>query len=654
MMKARLAWAMGTLLVAGTLNAQQPATTQSKYDPHALFSPLFYTQNGNEYRTATGEPGPSYWQNKVDYQIAAKLDDTKNEVSGVVTITYKNNSPLKLPYLWLQLDQNLFNKESRGQAKMPATGRSRYGDAKSGFDGGYKIKSVQLINGTAASNANYLITDTRMQVKLASALAAKGGTLKFRIEYSYTVPQYGADRTGIQSTKNGDIYAIAQWFPRLCVFDDVRGWNTDPYLGASEFYCEYGDFDVSITAPANHIVVASGDLLNPAEVFTPKQLQKYNQAKTSDATVMIRDSAEVTDPASRPSKPTLTWKYKMVNARDFAWASSKSFILDAARMNLPGGKTALAISAYPAESNGKNAWSRSTEYTKGSIENYSKRWFTYPYPAAVNVATNIGGMEYPGIVFCSYRARTAGLFGVTDHEFGHTWFPMIVGSNERRYGWMDEGFNTFINGIAEKDFNNGEYASQKRSAHGNRLFSANIESVLNTPDGMAERNIGSLLYSKPGFALGLLRDEVLGEERFDFAFRKYISDWSYKHPTPTDFFRSIENSAGEDLAWFWKAVFFETYSLDQAVSKVEYLENDMKKGAIVTIDNLEKMAMPVTIEYTTASGKVARKKLPVEIWQNNISWKVLLPTEEEVTKVVIDPDKVLPDANGANNTWSKQ
>jgi hypothetical protein len=262
-------------------------------------------------------------------------------------------------------------------------------------------------------------------------------------------------------------------------------------------------------------------------------------------------------------------------------------------------------------------------------------------------------MEYPGIVFCSYRAKTAGLWGVTDHEFGHTWFPMIVGSNERRYGWMDEGFNTFINGIAEEDFNKGEYASPKRSAHGSRLFSSNIESVLNTPDGMLERNIGNLLYSKPGFALGLLRDEVLGEERFDYAFRKYIRDWSYKHPTPWDFFRSIENSAGEDLAWFWKAVFIETYSLDQAVSKVEYLDNDAKKGAVVTIDNLEKMAMPVTIEYTTASGKTARKKLPVEIWQNNISWKVLLPTEEEITKVVIDPDKVLPDANSANNTWTK-
>lgn len=654
MMKLRLTWALGTLLVAGSLYAQQAATTtQSKYDPHALFSPIFYTQNGNEYRTATGEPGPAYWQNKADYQINASLDDNKNEVTATVTISYKNNSPQKLPYIWLQLDQNLFNKESRGQAKMPATGRSRYGDAKSSFDGGFKIKSVQLINGTTASNADYLITDTRMQVRLANSLAAKGGLLKLKIEYSYTVPQYGADRTGIQPTKNGDIYAIAQWYPRLCVFDDVRGWNTDPYLGASEFYLEYGDFEVNITAPSSHIVVASGELLNPQEVFTAKQLQKYNQAKTSDATVVIRDSTEITDPASRPSKPTLTWKFKINNARDFAWASSKSFILDAARMNLPDGKKGLAISAYPIESNGEKAWSRSTEYTKASIESYSKRWFPYPYPAAVNVATNIGGMEYPGIVFCSWRSRAGGLWGVTDHEFGHTWFPMIVGSNERRYGWMDEGFNTFINEISSRDFNNGEYASPKRSAHGSRLFSSNIESVFNTPDGMLERNIGALLYSKPGFALGLLRNEVLGPERFDYAFRKYIRDWAYKHPTPWDFFRSMENSTGEDLAWFWKSVFIETYSLDQAVSKVEYLDNDAKKGAIVTIDNLEKMAMPVTIEYTTASGKTGRKKLPVEIWQNNISWKVLLPTDEEVIKVVIDPDKVLPDANGANNTWTK-
>ena len=640
------------LFLAGFMSAGAQSDS-SRYDAHDLFSPIFYTQNGNEYRAATGEPGPAYWQNRVDYQINASLNETTKEITSTVVISYKNNSPLQLPYVWLQLDQNLFNPASRGQAKMPATGRSRYGDASNPFDGGYKIRSVKIVEGSKETESIYVVTDTRMQVRLAKALAAKTGALKLKIEYSYTVPDYGADRTGILPTKNGNIFAIAQWFPRMCVFDDVRGWNTDPYLGASEFYCEYGDFDVSITAPATMIVAGSGELQNPSEVLTATQLQRYNKAKQSDATVMIRDSSEVLDPASRPSKPTLTWKFKIMNSRDFAWAASRSFVWDAARMNLPDNKKGLAMSVYPAEAGGARGWGRSTEYTKGSIENYSKRWFPYPYYSAVNVASNIGGMEYPGIVFCSANARTAGLFGVTDHEFGHTWFPMIVGSNERRYGWMDEGFNTFINGIAAADFNNGEYNTPKRSAQKSSLFRANMESVLNTPDAMMERNIGTLLYSKPGFALGLLRDVVLGEDRFDYAFRQYIKNWSFKHPTPTDFFRSIENGAGEDLAWFWKSVFFQTYLLDQAVTKVEYVKNVPANGALITIANLEKMAMPVTVEYTTASNVTARKVLPVEIWQSTGVWKFAVPTKEEIIKVVIDPDKVLPDLRPENNTWSK-
>ncbi|MFN4312707.1 MAG: M1 family metallopeptidase [Chitinophagaceae bacterium] len=650
-MMKRLFLFVACWFVAASMVSAQTEGTGSTYDPHALFSPMFYTYNGNSYRAANGEPGPDYWQNRVDYRIDAKLDEEKKEVTATVTISYTNNSPQRLPFIWLQMDQNLFNKESRGQAKMPATGRSRYGDASSDFDGGYKVKSVKLVNGASSSDANYLITDTRMQVRLAQAMAARGGKLQLRIEYSYTVPDYGADRTGVLNTKNGNIFAIAQWFPRMCVFDDVRGWNTDPYLGASEFYCEYGNFEVNITAPSPMIVAASGELQNPQEVLTAQQLQRYNKAKQSDETVMIRDSAEVLNPASRPSKPSLTWKFKLNNARDFAWTASRSFIWDAARMNLPDGKKGLAMSVYPVESNGRNAWSRSTEYTKASIENYSKRWFPYPYYSAVNVATNIGGMEYPGIVFCSYRARTSGLFGVTDHEFGHTWFPMIVGSNERRYGWMDEGFNTFINGIAEEDFNNGEYYRKPGSAHKSRLFAKGMESVYNTPDGMMERNIGSLLYAKPGFALTLLRNEILGPDRFDYAFRKYIRDWSYKHPTPWDFFRSMENSAGEDLAWFWKSIFIETYQLDQAVSKVEYRSNDPKNGALVTIENLQQMAMPVTVEYKTVSGQTGRLKLPVEIWQSTGVWKFALPTKEAISTVVLDPEKVLPDMNPDNNTW---
>ncbi|MET0635793.1 MAG: M1 family metallopeptidase [Chitinophagaceae bacterium] len=639
-------------LLLGVVAAQSQSDS-SVYDPHTLFSPLFYTQAGNEYRAATGEPGPAYWQNKVDYQISATLNETAKEVTSTVVISYKNNSPVELPYLWLQLDQNLFSSSSRGQAKMPATGRSRYGDAANPFEGGYKIKSVKLVDGSKENETVYIITDTRMQVRLAKALAAKTGSLKLKIEYSFTVPDYGADRTGILATKNGNIFAVAQWFPRMCVFDDVRGWNTDPYLGASEFYCEYGDFDVNITAPAAMIVAGSGELQNPQEVLTAKQLQRYNQAKQSDATVAIRDSSEVTDPASRPTRPTLTWKFKMQNSRDFAWAASKAFIWDAAKMNLPDNKKGLAMSVYPIEAAGPGAWGRSTEYTKASIENYSKRWFPYPYYSAVNVAANLGGMEYPGIVFCGANSRGAGLWGVTDHEFGHTWFPMIVGSNERRYGWMDEGFNTFINGIAAEDFNRGEYKSPKRSAHRSGLFRSSMESVLSTPDAMMERNIGALLYAKPGFALGLLRDVVLGQDRFDYAFRLYIKNWSFKHPTPWDFFRSMENGSGEDLAWFWKSVFLETYQLDQAVTKVEYVKNVPANGALITIANLEKMAMPVTVEYTTASNVVARKELPVEIWQSTGVWRFAVPTKEEIIKVVIDPDKVLPDLKPDNNTWSK-
>ncbi|MBU9937705.1 MAG: M1 family metallopeptidase, partial [Ferruginibacter sp.] len=566
----------------GSLQAQDDLIKQSKYDPHALFSPLFYPNGTSITRAATGEPNVGYWQNKADYQISVSLNDETNQVSGTVTITYKNNSPHALPFLWLQLDQNLFNKESRGQARMPLNSRSRYGDSKSDFNGGYKIRSVKLLNENA--DANYVITDTRMQVRLPKAMKAGGDITRIKIEYSFILPEYGADRCGILKTKNGNIFAVAQWFPRLCVFDDVQGWNTDPYLGPSEFYCEYGDFDVTITAPATHIVVCSGELLNEAEVLTPTQFSRMAQAKKSDKTVIIRSAEEVTEASSRPTRSkTLSWHYKITNARDVAWASSKSFIWDAAKMNLPSGKTSLAMSVYPVESDGAKGWGRSTEYTKGSIENYSKRWFEYPYPCAVNVASNIGGMEYPGIVFCGYNATKGDLFGVTDHEFGHTWFPMIVGSNERKYGWMDEGFNTFINSLAGDDFNNGEYkdgaANMEQVAA--FLFGPGSEPILLTPDAMKERNIGVALYFKPGLGLSLLRKEIIGPDRFDYAFREYIRRWAYKHPTPWDFFRTMDNVAGEDLHWFWKAWFLENYKFDQAIASVTYDNNDAAKGAIV-------------------------------------------------------------------------
>jgi len=632
--------------------AQDDLVKQSKYDPHALFGPIFYSVGGTISRAATGEPNIGYWQNKADYQISASLNDETNQISGTVTITYKNNSPHALPFLWLQLDQNLFNKDSRGQARMPVNSRSRYGDSKSDFNGGYKISSVKLLNENA--DANYIITDTRMQIRLPKSMKPGGDVTKIKIEYSFTLPEYGADRCGILKTKNGNIFTVAQWFPRMCVFDDIEGWNTLPYLGPSEFYLEYGDFDVTITAPSTHIVVCSGELLNEAEVLTPTQLSRMAQAKKSDKTVTIRSAAEVTDAASRPSRSkTLSWHYKITNARDVAWASSKSFIWDAAKMNMPSGKTSLAMSVYPVESDGAKGWGRATEYTKGSIENYSKRWYEFPYPCAVNVASNVGGMEYPGIVFCGSKATEGNLFGVTDHEFGHTWFPMIVGSNERKYGWMDEGFNTFINSLADDDFNKGEYkdgATNMEQVSG-FLFGPGSEPIMLTPDAMKERNIGVCLYFKPGLGLGLLRNEILGSDRFDYAFREYIKRWAFKHPTPWDFFRTMENAAGEDLGWFWKAWFLENYKFDQAIASVTYDNNDATKGAIVNIVNMEQMALPVNISYETKSGVKGTLKLPVEVWNNTNSWKVKLPTTEELKTVTLDEAKVFPDVNFKNNSW---
>jgi hypothetical protein len=343
----------------------------------------------------------------------------------------------------------------------------------------------------------------------------------------------------------------------------------------------------------------------------------------------------------------------MKNSRDVSWAASKAFIWDAARINFPSGRKGLAQSVYPVEANGDSAWGRSTEYVKGALEGYSKRWFEFPYDNATNVASNINGMEYPGIVFCNARSKRGRLWGVTDHEFGHTWFPMIVGSNERKYGWMDEGFNTFINGLSTQDFNNGEYVF-KRPNDGSiykRMFGPNSETVMSEPDALHEANIGTALYSKPGYALGILRNNILGPQRFDYAFRTYIKRWAYKHPTPWDFFRTIENVAGEDLGWFWEGMFIKNYKLDQAITEVQYVDNDPAKGALVTVVNLDKMAMPLYIQYQTEGGKSDTLKIPVEIWQNGSTWIQKINSNEKLKSVTIDPEHVFPDIDITNNSW---
>lgn len=378
-------------------------TVVTNYNYHDAFAPYFYSKNGNEYRSAGGQPGIKYWQNRADYTLNAKLDDQKNEITGSETLTYTNNSPDKLSFLWMMLDQNLFKLDSRGNAIVP-TGGSRNAGRGQKFDAGFKIKSVKVISAlkgkTSVTEVKYLINDTRMQVYLPQDVAANGGQVKLQVEYSFISPDYGSDRMGVLQTKNGKIFTVGQWYPRMCVYDDIYGWNTLPYTGPGEFYLEYGDFNVNITAPASHIVFCSGELLNPAEVYTAEQQKRWALAEKSEKTVIIRSASEVSDPQSRPAgKAELTWKFRIKNSRDASWASSPSFIVDAAKMDLPSGKKSTAISAYPVESNGADAWSRSTEYIKKSIEYNSKKWFEYPYPAATAVAGIVGGMEYPGIVF---------------------------------------------------------------------------------------------------------------------------------------------------------------------------------------------------------------------------------------------------------------
>ncbi|MFV8341946.1 M1 family metallopeptidase [Flavobacterium sp. XS2P39] len=629
----------------------------SKYDYHDAFAPFFYTKNGTSTRSASGQPGAEYWQNRADYKLTAKLDENNNEITGTGIITYTNNSPDKMTFVWMNLDQNLFKADSRGNAVVPITG-SRNGAQGQIFDGGHKIKSVKVISvnkgKSTETEAKYLISDTRMQVFLPQGLNAKGGTVKIKIDFSFIAPFEGSDRMGVLETKNGKIFTIAQWYPRMCVYDDLRGWNVSPYLGASEFYLEYGDFEVNITAPSNHIVVCSGELLNPASVYTAEEQKRLTQAKLSDKTVFIRTAEEVNNLAKTVSKTTKTWNYKIKNARDVSWSSSAAFILDAAKINLPSGKKSLAISVYPVESAGNDAWGRSTEYTKGCIENYSKRWLEYPYPAATNVAGNEGGMEYPGIVFCSWESKGEDLWGVTDHEFGHIWFPMIVGSNERMFAWMDEGFNTFINSLSGVDFNNGEYKPKPSDAHLYADYYTNPknETIMSSPDNMKEANIGLLCYSKPSAGLVILREQVLGPERFDLALRTYVERWAYKHPAPDDFFRTIENVAGEDLSWFWRGWFQYNWRLDQGVNSIKYIKNDPKQGVVISIENLEKMAMPVVLDIKTKSGKITRVKLPVEIWQRNIDWSFKHNSTEEIESITLDPDHVFPDSNESNNIWT--
>jgi hypothetical protein len=449
----------------------------------------------------------------------------------------------------------------------------------------------------------------------------------------------------------------------MCVYDDLRGWDTEPYIG-SEFYLEYGHFDYYVTVPSSFMIVGSGELKNPQDVLTRTENDRMAQAKASDKTVMIRTPAEVDDPASRPkTSGTLTWHFHMDSTRDVAFSASPVFVIDAARINLPGGHTSLAMSAYPPESAGDEAWGQSSAVLKHAVEQFSKKWYPYPYPAAINVAGFSTGMEYPGIVFDGIRDAGKQLFWITAHEIGHSWFPMIVGSNERRSAFMDEGFNTFIDTFESDEYEGGKYGPKRDSEYSaggepadtilKILDNPDAPPILTRADGFGGQLTHPISYFKAAYGLTLLREQILGPERFDWAFRKYIADWAYKHPSPSDFFREMESEGGEDLAYFWRGWFMNNWTLDMAVKDVQYVKGDAANGVSVTVANLGQLVLPSVVQVNFSDNTNTRVNLPAETWLAKGSYTFTLPSKQAVTSVVLDPDHKIPDDNRANDVMKK-
>ena len=649
---------LAVLLSAGCgfLQAQNPINDSAIYDPHDFFTPGFSLPAGNRFRSAKGIPGPDYWQNTSTYLIHAAFNEQDTSVSGDVTISYTNNSPDSLEYLWLQLDQNIFKSSSRAVAATKYPGD--YFEILGAVNGGYEIKDVTITQGEKTYSATPVVSDTRMQLRLNNPVSPKGGEVNVKIRFRFNIPLDGAGRFGRQDSSNGVIYQVGQWYPRMCVFDDVEGWNSLPYMGLGEFYCDYGDYEYYITAPAEMIVYGSGDLQNPAEVLTATEIKRLATAAGSDRTVTIISAEEAGKPATRPvAKGNLTWHFSMKHTRDVGWAAGKGLIWDAARLNLPSGRKAIAMSCYPVESTGDSAWKRSTEYLKASMETYSRDLFEYPWNVAISSAGITPGMEYPGIIFNNYKEVKARLWFLIAHEIGHNWYPMIVGSNERKYMWQDEGFNTYVNYIATDLFNHGEYVNAP--AYSDKTFFASKDygqfmqyrdPLMTVSDAMTEEQHYQF-YGKTAYGLNLLRTVVVGKDRFDYAFRKYTEAWAFKHPTPYDFFHCINNAAGEDLNWFWKEWFFTTWKFDQAVTGVAYVDGDPGKGALIKLENKGRMILPVIASITQGNGKTETIQLPVNIWYRGGTWTFNYPSTTKILKVVLDPEQVLPDMDRKNNEW---
>jgi hypothetical protein len=624
---------MGVSLPAG-VPAQQPARGDTMPSPPSVFRPLPLPA-ANQYRTGSGRPGPAYWQQRVDYRIAATLDTARGEIRGRETVHYTNNSPDALGYVWMHLEQNICGPgsitEKLDQPPIVFLG-STFDFTCKGFRGGVTLERVSVSGRTIRPD----VFGTTMRIDLPRPLAT-GRAVDIDIVWRFLVPPYGAGRMG----RDGPLYEIAQWYPRLAVYDDLRGWNHEPYIGAGEFYLEYGSFDVSLTVPANYVVLATGTLHSPAAVLTPTQQRRLAMARSSTQPVAVITADEAGTARSRPAGPgQLTWHFAADSVRDFAFAAGPELRWDAS-----GYEGILIQTFYRPKA---RQWEEANRMGREAIKYFSEQWYRYPYPQASTVEGPIQGMEYPMLTFVPNSPTREDLQWVLSHEFGHEWFPMVVGSNERLYPWMDEGFNTFIDLTGAARYFAGTPYGDSIEVHPLHLYRDHAVAGSEQPlmiRPVEGKDLFWTAYQKPALMLQILRHEVLGKERFDPAFRAYIRAWAYKHPSPADFFRIMRDASGMDLDWFWRDWIYTTARLDQAV--------DSLGTEKIFLSNRGTMTLPLEMDLTYQDGSTERVKLPVEMWNLGPRFAYPLKSGKTVTRVVLDPRQALPDVERGNNSAGK-
>ena len=625
---------MFAFLTVASLALQSPVADTSPFRALTLPAPT-------RVRSSSGAPGPDYWQQEASYTIRASLDTASSLLTGTETIHYVNHSPDALEFVWVQIEQNISNQNSityqLNQPPLHFAGGAVFDFTAKGFIGGITIDRFAAA-GTALTRTEY---GTMMRVELPAALAP-GSVVDFDVAWHFPVPPYGSGRMGRVGNR---LYEIAQWYPRLVVYDDVNGWNPLPYIGAGEFYLEYGDYDVSLTLPAGYLVAATGAVQNPIEAWSPALRQRLEQAKTATDRVQVVTKAEAMANGSRASPGMKTWHLAASNVRDFAWAASPDFRWDASTWNGVQINTFYRPSAAP--------WEEANRMARFTIQHFSETWRPYPWPHATTVEGLIEGMEYQMLTFVPSIEKREDQFWVLMHEFGHEWFPMIVGSDERRYPWMDEGFNTFIDyGAAEGYFKGTAYGDTVRrellTAFHVSAIPGNEQPLITKP--VEQRDLAWGAYQKPALMLTVLRDHVLGRETFERALREYVRRWEFKHPQPADFFRTMANVSGRDLDWFWRGWIYTTARLDQAVDSVRAVGGD---SAYVYLSNRGQMVLPVTLELRYADGTRETRQLPVEMWNLGDRFTARFATLKPVASVVVDPTASLPDVNRGNNNWKK-